>query len=86
MAGGNLISYPGKLSTQTVNLTTSKLMWNSVLSMEGAKYMCLDIKKNYLTAPLDRFKHIKMPIRLFPAWIVKIIQFNTTSTQGVHLP
>jgi hypothetical protein len=84
-AGGNLINYPGKLAMQTADLTTSKLMWNSVLSMEGAKYMCLDIKKNYLTAPLDRFKHMKMPIRLFPAWIVKIIQFNTTSTQGVHL-
>jgi hypothetical protein len=31
-AGGNLIKYPGKLLTRTANLTTSKLMWNSVLS------------------------------------------------------
>ena len=43
-AGGNLINYPGELSTRTADLTTSKLMWNSVLSTEGAKYMCLDIK------------------------------------------
>ncbi len=43
--GGNLINYPGKLSTRTADLTTSKLMWNSVLSTRGAKYMCLDIKK-----------------------------------------
>jgi hypothetical protein len=42
-AGGNLINYPGKLSTQTANLTTSKLMWNSVLSTEGANYMCFGI-------------------------------------------
>jgi hypothetical protein len=34
-AGGNLINYPGELMTQTANLTTSKLMWNSVLSTEG---------------------------------------------------
>ncbi len=47
------------------------LMWNSILSTEGAKYMCLDIKKIYLTAPLDRFKYIKMLIALFPKWIVK---------------
>jgi hypothetical protein len=33
--------------------------------------MCLDIKKIYLTAPLDRFKYIKMLIALFPKWIVK---------------
>jgi hypothetical protein len=43
-AGGNLINYPSKLSTQTANLTTSKLMWNSILSTNGAKYLCLDIK------------------------------------------
>ena len=42
-AGGNLINYPGELTTRTANLTTSKLMRNSVLSTEGAKYMCLDI-------------------------------------------
>jgi len=52
-AGGNLINYPGELTTQTADLTTSKLMRNSVLSTEGAKYMCLDIKNFDLTAPLD---------------------------------
>ena len=34
-AGGNLINYPGKLLTWTADITTSKLMWNSVLSTEG---------------------------------------------------
>ncbi len=52
-ASGNLINYPGELSTRTADLTTSKLIWNSVLSTEGAKYMCLDIKNFYLTAPLN---------------------------------
>jgi hypothetical protein len=42
-ARGNLITYPGELSTRTANLSTSKLMWNSVLSTKGAQYMCLDI-------------------------------------------
>jgi hypothetical protein len=50
-AGGNLIDYPGKLSTRTADLTTSKLMWNSVLSTKGAKYMCLDIK-NFISQHL----------------------------------
>jgi hypothetical protein len=38
-AGGNLINYPGELTTKTADLTTSKLMSNSVLSTEGAKYV-----------------------------------------------
>jgi hypothetical protein len=69
--GGNLINYPGKLSTRTADLTTSKLMWNSVLSTEGAKYMCFDIKNFYLTAPLDHFECMKMPLALFSKWIIK---------------
>ena len=50
VAGGNLIkgSYPGELTTRTANSTTSKLHWNSVLSTQNAKYMCLDIANFYL--------------------------------------
>ncbi len=42
--GRVLINYPGEFSMHTADLTTSKLMWNSALSIEGAKYMCLNIK------------------------------------------
>jgi hypothetical protein len=45
-AGGNLIDYDGNASICTVNLNTVKLHWNSVISTENARYMCLDIKKN----------------------------------------
>jgi hypothetical protein len=65
-AGGNLINCPGELLTRTADLTTSKIMWNSILSTAGAKYMCLDIKNFYLMAPLDQFEYMKMPIALFP--------------------
>ncbi len=71
--GGNLINYPGELTTRTADITTSKLHWNSVLSTPNAKYMCLDIKNFYLLAPLDRYKYMRMllPYSLFPPWIVK---------------
>ncbi len=75
-AGGNLIHYPGELSTRMADLTTSKLMWNNVLSTEGAKYMCLNIKNFYLSTPLDRFECMKTPLALSPLWIVK--QYNLT--------
>jgi hypothetical protein len=39
-------------------------MWNSVLSTKGAKYMCLNIKNFYLTAPLDQYEYMKMPLSL----------------------
>ena len=45
--GGNLITYKGNTLTRTANLTTSKLLRNSVLSTDGAQYMCLDINNFY---------------------------------------
>ena len=64
-AGGNLIDYPGKLTTLTANLTTSKVLWNSVLSTENGKYMCIDIKQIYLCTPLDRYEYMKLPLSVF---------------------
>ena len=42
-AGGNLINYPGEITTRTANITTAKLLCNSVISTPGAQYTCLDI-------------------------------------------
>ena len=70
-AGGNKIYYPGELTTRTADMTTAKLHWNSVLSTPSAKYMCLDIGNFYLSATLDRYEYMKMPLNLFPPWIVQ---------------
>ncbi len=69
--GGNLITYKGNTSMQTADLTTPKLLWNSVLSMDRVRYMCIDIKNFYLTAALDYYEYMKMPLALFPEWIKK---------------
>ena len=42
-AGAILIVYPGELTTRTADITTSKILWNSVLITKNAKYMCLEI-------------------------------------------
>ncbi len=65
-AGGNLITYESSPSVRTADLDTAKLHWNSVVSTVGAKYMCLDIKNFYLTAKLDSFEYMQMPLDLFP--------------------
>ncbi len=70
-AGGNLLTYQGNVSTRTADLSTLKLLWNSVLSTEGVKYMCLDINSFYLTAALNYFKYMQMLLSVFPEWIKK---------------
>jgi hypothetical protein len=80
--GGNLITYKGDVSTRTADLTTSKLLWNSVLSTAGAKYMCLDIKNFYLTAALDYFEYMKMTLTVFPKWIKKQYNLDKRALNG----
>jgi hypothetical protein len=75
--GGNLITYKGNTSTRTADLTTSKLLWNSVLSTEGAGYMCLNLNNFYLTAALDYYEYMKIPLALFPEWIKKQYNLDT---------
>ena len=56
-AGGNLITdYPGEVTTCTADLTTAKIMWNSVISTEGQRFMGIDIKSFFITAELDRYE------------------------------
>ena len=48
--------------------------------------MCLDIKKIYLTAKLDYYKYIKMPLDLFPEWTQKQYDLKRLALHGfVHL-
>ena len=65
-AGGNLIDYPHELKTRQADLTTTKIMWNSILSTPDAEYMCIDIKNMYLATPLDRFEYMCIPINIIP--------------------
>ena len=53
-AGGNLIYYPGKVSTPTSDLTTMKLHVNSAISDLTSIYMLMDVKDFYLNNQMDR--------------------------------
>ncbi len=44
--------------------------------------MCLDIKNFYLTAPLDRFEYMKMPLVLFLEWIKIQYDLNKYASNG----
>ena len=65
-AGGSLISYPNELTTQTADLITTKIMWNSVIPTPEARYACVDIDNMYLATPMDRPEYIHIPVKLIP--------------------
>ena len=70
--GGNLIDYPYELTTRTADITTSKVMRNSVIITPGAKYECADVKEFYLMTPLDRFEYMQMRISLIPQELIDL--------------
>lgn len=65
-AGGNLINYPGELTTRTADLTTAKTLWDSVLSTPDAKHVCADVGNFYLTMPMDRYEYMCIKAELIP--------------------
>ena len=65
-AGGNLIKYAGELTTRTADLATAKMLWNSVISRDGAKFMGLDIGDFYLETTMEEYEYMIMPLHLFP--------------------
>lgn len=81
-AGGNLIKYPGELTTRTADLQTTKIMWNSVISTPGARYCCFDISSFYLGTPLDRYEYMKMPLHIFPDHVKQQYRLDEKAHKG----
>jgi hypothetical protein len=70
--GGNLtIDFPGDVSAKTSDLTTAKLLFNSVISTPDARFMGIDIKNFYLGTPMARYEYMRMPINLIPTEITE---------------
>jgi hypothetical protein len=41
--GGDRINYPGKVPTLTAEMLVAKMLFNSVISTRGARFMTMDI-------------------------------------------
>ena len=82
--GGNLIKYPGEVTTRTAEMTTSKMLWNSVLSTTDAKYCCADVKNFYLETPMERYEYMRLPVHLIPAEFLKAYNLQNKIFKG-HL-
>ena len=50
------------VTTPTIELQTVTLHVNSVISTTRAKYMTMDIKKNYLSSPMNRYEYMRIYI------------------------
>ena len=61
--GGDRIDYPGEVATPMADMLVEKILFNSVISTKGARFMTIDISNFYLITPLKQPEYIRIHIR-----------------------
>jgi hypothetical protein len=80
--GGNLIDFPGDVSTPTADPTTAKLVITHSFSTTNAKYMCGGIKNFYLGTPMERYEYMRLPLAILPQEIIDAYKLDGISHNG----
>jgi hypothetical protein len=74
--GGDQIEYPGDKSTRTAGLTAAKILINSVISTQGAKFLVIDINKFLFEHPLGRFEYMVINLASLPQETIEKYDLN----------
>jgi len=64
--GGNLIDFPGNMSTPTADLLTAKLLINSTISTPGAVFLGIDLANFYLNTPMADPEYMRLRLDIIP--------------------
>ena len=86
--GGNLVDYRGNTYTPTADLTTAKLLINSILSTPGAKFLGLDLSNFYLISPFadpSQYEYMWIPAWVIPKDIMEEYNLKTKIKNGKTL-
>ena len=84
--GGNEVDCPGEVTTKTSDVVTSKLLFNSVISTDGDRFMTTDIKDFFLNNILLRKECAKIPMAIIPPIIIQLYNLEAKAIGGhVHI-
>ena len=85
--GGDRINYPGEVATPTADMLVAKMLFNSVVSTKGAKFMTLDISNFYLMTPLKRPEYIRIKLADIPQEVIDEynLQDKATPDGSIHI-
>ena len=64
--GGDRLPYPEDSGSPAATLLEAKILFNSVISTPGSRFIVADIKDYFLQSPMDRFEYIKIPFKWIP--------------------
>lgn len=68
--GGDKLEYSGPVTTETADITTAKIIFSSVISTPGARFISFDTKNFYLGTPMTEYEYITLHINIIPQEII----------------
>ena len=83
--GGYRVNYPGYCGTPTVDLTTLKLLLDSIVSILNAKFMTIDVKGFYLNNPVAQSKYMRLKISDLPKSVVQHYNMAEKATRNGYV-
>ena len=69
--GKDKIYYPSAVTTPTEDILVAKILYNSIISTKGARFMTIYISNFYLMTPLERPEYIRINLRDIPDEIIE---------------
>ena len=85
IVGGDKINYPGEVATPIAEMLVKKLLFNSVISTVGAKFMIIDISNFYLMMPPKCPESIRISICDIPEEIINGCNLKAKMTPNVSI-
>ncbi len=80
--GGDRINYPGAVATPTAEMLVAKMIFNSVISTKGARFMTMDISNFYLMTPLHRPEFIRIKLCDIPEEVINEYKLREKATKN----
>lgn len=80
--GGNLIDYPGCVTTPTADLELIKMHFNSVISTPNARFATFDISNFFLDTEMEKAEYMFLPYTLIPEEIIQQYKLHSKTYNG----
>ena len=75
----------GEVASPKVGLVIVKLLWNSLISTEGTKFMTLDLNDFYLNTSLKRFEYLKIRMNNILQGVIDEYKLHDNVTPDGHV-
>ncbi len=84
--GGDRFNYLGEVATPTAEMLVAKMLFNSVISTKGARFMTMDISNFYIMTPLHHPKFIRVKLSNIPDEVIEgyKLREKVTKNNSIH--